>query len=119
MNNAIIDAACISTQNGCVKIIFYLFFIKKSIMNFSESRQNRSRENREKSKNRFFFPPLHTSITNSHQIHYLHIPSPRCTHTHARTHTHTNTHMHTHTHTHTHTHSHTDTHKHMHTHTHN
>ena len=31
---------------------------KKSIMNFSESKQNRSRENREKSKNRFFFPPL-------------------------------------------------------------
>ena len=27
-------------------------------MNFSESRQNRSRENREKSKNRFFPPPL-------------------------------------------------------------
>ena len=26
-------------------------------MNFSESRQNRFRENREKSKNRFFFPP--------------------------------------------------------------
>ena len=57
MNNAIIDAACISTQNECVKKkkkIF--FFIKKSIMNFSESRQNRSRENREKSKNRFFSP---------------------------------------------------------------
>src|SRR4029434_1967114 len=34
------------------------FFIKKSIMNFSESRQNRSRQKREKSKNRFFFPPL-------------------------------------------------------------
>src|SRR4029434_7332012 len=31
---------------------------KRSIMNFSESRQNRSRENREKSKNRFFPPPL-------------------------------------------------------------
>ena len=31
-------------------------------MNFSESRQNRSRENREKSKNRFFFfPPLVSS----------------------------------------------------------
>src|SRR4029434_5895773 len=30
--------------------------LKKSIMNFSESRQNRSRENREKSKNQFFFP---------------------------------------------------------------
>src|SRR4029434_10768525 len=28
---------------------------KKSIMNFSESRQNRSRENRKKSKNRLFF----------------------------------------------------------------
>ena len=27
-------------------------------MNFSESRQNRSRKNREKPKNRFFFPPL-------------------------------------------------------------
>ena len=54
MNNAIIDAACISTQNECVKkknINFFL--IKKSIMNFSESRQNRSRENREKSKNCF------------------------------------------------------------------
>src|SRR4029434_557847 len=53
MNNAIIDAACISTQNGCVKKK-----IEKSIMNFSESRQNRSRENRDKSKNQFFFPPL-------------------------------------------------------------
>src|SRR4029434_6131912 len=31
---------------------------KKKIMSFSESKQNRCRENREKSKNRFFFPPL-------------------------------------------------------------
>ena len=31
-------------------------------MNFSESRQNRSKENREKSKNRFFLPPLFISI---------------------------------------------------------
>src|SRR4029434_11106782 len=37
-------------------IIIFYFFIKKSIMNFSESRRNRSRDNREKSKNRFFFP---------------------------------------------------------------
>src|SRR4029434_5462595 len=41
------------------KHFYFFIFIKKSIMNFSESRQNRSRENREKSKNRFFFfPPL-------------------------------------------------------------
>src|SRR4029434_410537 len=60
MNNAIIDAACISTQNECVKKkkILFFYFIKKSIMNFSESRQNRSRENREKSKKRFFSPHL-------------------------------------------------------------
>src|SRR4029434_10321304 len=42
------------------KIKNYLFiFIKKSIMNFSESRQNRSRENREKSKKKNS-PPLMT-----------------------------------------------------------
>src|SRR4029434_5942342 len=53
-------------------IIFLIFFNlkKKSIMNFSESRQNRSRENREKSKNRFFSP------------------TPACTHSHTHTHTH-------------------------------
>src|SRR4029434_6643393 len=61
MKNAIIDAACISTQNECVKKKNYIIkkkIIKKSIMNFSESRQNRSRENREKLKNRFSPPPL-------------------------------------------------------------
>src|SRR4029434_2558805 len=46
-----------NTKWMCKKKNIYLFiFIKKSIMNFSESRQNRSRENREKSKNRFFPP---------------------------------------------------------------
>src|SRR4029434_7201517 len=46
-----------NTKRMCF-FFFNFFFIQKSIMNFSESRQNRSRENREKSKNRFFSPPL-------------------------------------------------------------
>ena len=37
-------------------------------MNFSESRQNRSRENREKSKNRFFPPPLVMTVLKSTNI---------------------------------------------------
>src|SRR4029434_10732873 len=46
-----------------LNFFYFFFFIKKSIMNFSESRQNRSRENREKSKNRFFSP---TPIIHHH-----------------------------------------------------
>src|SRR4029434_9127612 len=107
MNNAIIDAACISTQNECVKKKK-----KKSIMNFSESRKNRFRENREKSKNLFFFHPPYRTPTKKHTY---------CAPT-TKTHTHTTryTHRHTHTaiHTHRHTHTHTDTHTHTLTHTH-
>ena len=39
-----------------VKFNIYLFLI--TIINLSESRQNRSSENRDASKNRLFFPPL-------------------------------------------------------------
>src|SRR4029434_6866538 len=53
-----------NTKWMCKKKYIYLFiFIKKSIMNFSESRQNRSRENREKSKNRFFSPTPSSVLT--------------------------------------------------------
>ena len=49
-------------------------------MNFSETKQNRCRENREKSKNRFFFPPLlvgqsllavgHSFLAVQHRLRY-------------------------------------------------
>ena len=39
-------------------------------MNFSESRQNRSRENREKSKNRFFFPtPINSPVVQAYSMY--------------------------------------------------
>src|SRR4029434_4519227 len=63
-----------NTKRMCKKkiIIIIIIIIKKSIMNFSESRQNRSRENREKSKNRFFPPPL---LNITHQIRQMHVHS--------------------------------------------
>src|SRR4029434_6946080 len=87
---------------------------KKSIMNFSESKQNRSRENREKSKNRFFFPPLVTMVIHKHCTLHIYIrdfilsiesePSEttiKHTETHTVTHTHTHTQSHTQSHTNT------------------
>src|SRR4029434_3049262 len=52
-----------------ILFIYFFFIIKKSIMNFSESRQNRSRENREKSKNRFF-PPTPTGKYQTEAVTY-------------------------------------------------